>query len=402
MHRPPPVDGTTIAPLLDYWGNPPGRCRATAEPEAYVQYVNGLPWNWLTRSDMVYEPFRPIPRSIYGRAPLESIILNANTDIRFQLYFLQRFTEGNIPDAFASAPESVVARPDRAVPGLLGRLHVRRPVPQAPGPLDTWRQQDRMVEREGLLGRLRLFLMRKTTAAYHVVPSDLGFTEDVNRSSGESQADVQHRVGDLPLIRYIQGIITSFLRTTCTCRSSTRSTSAKSRTTGSTRRRPTTSTSRTAPSRRPTCGSSGSGSRSRRAAPCRGTSSPSGRARSRCRRCRGARGRSTRRPRHRTLACHCPRRRSPKCRASCRCRHCWTTRWPSRSSAHRRCRLRRRRRRPAGSTDPACLGQQGSSRDGGHHDRDGDRRLRRTRRGRRRPDGHGAPVRHRADEARAA
>ena len=76
------------------------------EPEAYVQYVNGLPWNWLTRSDMVYEPFRPIPRSIYGRAPLESIILNANTDIRFQLYFLQRFTEGNIPEAFASAPES--------------------------------------------------------------------------------------------------------------------------------------------------------------------------------------------------------------------------------------------------------------------------------------------------------
>ena len=34
----------------------------------------------------------------------------------------------------------------------------------------------------------------------------------VNRSSGESQADVQHRIGDLPLIRYAQRIVTSFLK----------------------------------------------------------------------------------------------------------------------------------------------------------------------------------------------
>ena len=91
----------TYGPLLDYWGNPPH------EPaEAYVQYVNGLPWNWLTRGDLIYEPFRPRNNSPYGHAPIESVILNANTDIRFQVYFLQRFTEGNIPEAFASAPET--------------------------------------------------------------------------------------------------------------------------------------------------------------------------------------------------------------------------------------------------------------------------------------------------------
>jgi ADP-ribose pyrophosphatase YjhB (NUDIX family) len=54
--------------------------------------------------------------------------------------------------------------------------------------------------------------MRKTAAAYHVVPSDLGFTETVNLSSSESQGDVGHRVGDLPLIRYAQRIVSSFLR----------------------------------------------------------------------------------------------------------------------------------------------------------------------------------------------
>ena len=96
-----PFDGTTLAPLQDYWGNPPA-----APAEAYVQYVNGVPWNWLTRADVIYDPFRAVNSSLYGKAPIESIILNANTDLRFQIYFLQRFTEGNVPEAFASAPDT--------------------------------------------------------------------------------------------------------------------------------------------------------------------------------------------------------------------------------------------------------------------------------------------------------
>ena len=56
-----------------------------------------------------------------------------------------------------------------------------------------------------------LFMMRKTCAAFHVVPADLGFTENVNRSSGESQADVQHRVGDLPLMEHVEAILSAFL-----------------------------------------------------------------------------------------------------------------------------------------------------------------------------------------------
>ncbi len=75
-----PVDGSLIAPLLDYWGNPPGAMAAPGEdlPPAYVQYVNGIPWNWLTRADLIYEPFRPHNDSPYGHAPIESIMLNAN------------------------------------------------------------------------------------------------------------------------------------------------------------------------------------------------------------------------------------------------------------------------------------------------------------------------------------
>jgi hypothetical protein len=200
------VDGTSIAPLLDYWGNSP-----QSPTEAYVQYVQGLPWNWLTRDDLIYEPFRPVPGSPYGRAPLESILLNANTDLRFQAYFLQRFTEGNIPEAFASAPETWSPTQieqfqeywDAFMLGDQAYKHQIRWIPG--GSTIAWSNEKDFSD------QFSLFLMRKSCAAYHVTPADLGFTENVNRSSGETQRDVQHRIGDLPLLTYAEGVLTDFL-----------------------------------------------------------------------------------------------------------------------------------------------------------------------------------------------
>lgn len=201
------IDGTMIAPLLDYWGNPP------EEPaEAYVQYANGLPWVWFKQSDLVYVPFRKLSESPYGQAPLETILLNANTDIRFQTYFLQRFTEGNLPAAFASSPETWTPQQidqfqevwDSLMLGDQATKHQIRWLPG--GSKIEWSNEKDFSD------TFSLFLMRKTCAAYHVVPSDLGFTDNVNRSSGESQADVQHRVGDLPLLRHIQTILSHFLQ----------------------------------------------------------------------------------------------------------------------------------------------------------------------------------------------
>jgi hypothetical protein len=206
------VDGTTIAPLLDYWGRTPRAERpGDPEPEAYVQFIQGLPWNWLTISDLIYEPFRPRPNSPYGTAPLESILLNANTDLRFQAYFLQRFTEGNLPAAFASAPETWT--PDQIETFqetwdtmMLGDQAAKNQIRWLPGGSKIeWSNEKDFTD------AFSLFLMRKTAAAFHVVPADLGFTENVNKSSGESQGDVQHRVGDLPLINHVQGVLSHFL-----------------------------------------------------------------------------------------------------------------------------------------------------------------------------------------------
>jgi 2'-5' RNA ligase len=201
------VSGRTLAPLLDYWGDSPD-----APAPAYVQFAQGLPFNWLTREDLIYEPYDPQPDSIYGRAPLEDVLLNANTDIRFQLYFLQRFTEGNIPEAFASAPEKW--SPDEIENWqnlwdsvMYGDQSRKSQIHWMPGGTTiAWSNEKDFTD------SFSLFLMRKTCAAFSVVPTDLGFTENANLASGESQADVQHKVGDLPLAHHVQDILSAFLQ----------------------------------------------------------------------------------------------------------------------------------------------------------------------------------------------
>lgn len=201
------VDGTSVAPLLDDWGRTP-----QAPAPAYVQYSNGLPWNWLTTNDLIYKPFRKIPGSPYGRAPLESILLNANTDLRTQAYFLQRYTEGNLPAAFASAPESWTPQQIEQFQEywdafLLGDQSFKAQVRWIPpGSKIEWSNEKDFSD------EFSLHMLRKTFAAYHVVPSDAGFTQEVNKSSGETQSDVQHRLGDVPLAKHVDGIFTSFLQ----------------------------------------------------------------------------------------------------------------------------------------------------------------------------------------------
>ena len=207
------IDGTTIAPLLDDYGDiPMRRLPDDPAPPAYVQYAQGVPWTWLTDDDLIYEPYQSTSSTPYGKAPIETILLNANTDLRFQAHFISRFTEGNVPEAFATSPEGwspdqITEFQDAWDAFLLGDEAAKHQIKWVPH--DTtlaWSRE------EDFSDTFSLFLMRKTAAAYHVTPQDLGFTEDVNRATSETQVDNQFRIGDLPLTEHIEGILDSFLQ----------------------------------------------------------------------------------------------------------------------------------------------------------------------------------------------
>jgi SPP1 gp7 family putative phage head morphogenesis protein len=202
------VDGRTINPYIDANGR-----RPLPPAPAFYQTVHGMVADWLTTEDIIYNPFRPQEDSPFGLAPIESIILTANTDIRFQWHFLQMFTEGSVPAGFMEVPPDVSAPDqvaewqdywDATVMGDQAKLHQLIAVPSGSRYQET--RPSTFDE------KFPQYLMMRTCAAYGVVPQDLGLVHDVNRANGETQVDVQFRVNTQPWVRYVEGHLTRYVQ----------------------------------------------------------------------------------------------------------------------------------------------------------------------------------------------
>lgn len=202
------LDGTTFVPFIDDHGR-----RPEAPAPAYAQRILGQINTEYTREDVTYLPFRPQADNPYGLAPMESILLTANTDIRFQMHFLELFTDGTVPGGFIELPEDI-SSPDQIeewqdywdafMEGDQTILHHLIAVPAGTTITET---RPKTFEKE-----FPQYLMSRTAAAFGVVPQDLGFVDDVNRANGETQVDVQFRVNTLPWVRWIEGIVSRYLQ----------------------------------------------------------------------------------------------------------------------------------------------------------------------------------------------
>lgn len=201
------IDGTTIFPLIDERGR-----RPRPPAPAWQQVIKGMPTVEFTTDDIDYLVFRPQPGSPFGLAPLESILLTANTDMRFQWHFLQLFTDGNVPAGFMEVPADT-SSPDQVaewqgywdamILGDQAKLHQLVAVPAGTKVTETKPSQFDPTFPE--------YLMSRTCAAYGVVPQDLGLVKDVNRANGETQVDIQFRVNTLPWVRWVEGILTRYV-----------------------------------------------------------------------------------------------------------------------------------------------------------------------------------------------
>jgi len=202
------VDGKTINPYIDENGR-----RPKAPAPAYWQTVHGMVADWLTTDDIIYVPFRPQEDSPFGLAPIESILLTANTDIRFQWHFLQMFTEGSVPAGFIKVPPDV-SSPDQVAEWqdywdamVMGDQAKMRQLIAVPADSDYIATKPATFDKA-----FPEYLMIRTCAAFGVVSQDLSLTGDVNRATGETQTDIQFRVNTLPWVRYVEGILTRYLQ----------------------------------------------------------------------------------------------------------------------------------------------------------------------------------------------
>lgn len=95
-----PLDGSTITRLLDDHGRTP----LPPDP-AYQQILKGMPAVDYSRDELVYKPRNLRTHRVYGYSPVEQIIMTVNIALRRQVWQLQKYTEGNIPEALIGVPE---------------------------------------------------------------------------------------------------------------------------------------------------------------------------------------------------------------------------------------------------------------------------------------------------------
>jgi len=104
------LDGATIKRVIDDWGRTPLPYRdadgVTVYPPAYQQVLKGLPAVDYSAHDIIYRPRNVRAHKVYGYSPVQQVLMTVNIALRRQLWQLDYFSEGSIPDALIGVPTS--------------------------------------------------------------------------------------------------------------------------------------------------------------------------------------------------------------------------------------------------------------------------------------------------------
>ena len=103
------LDGATIKRVIDDWGRTPQPYSdgqgAVIFPPAYQQVLKGLPAVNYSARDIIYRPRNVRAHRVYGYSPVQQVLMTVNIALRRQLWQLDYFTEGSIPDALIGVPQ---------------------------------------------------------------------------------------------------------------------------------------------------------------------------------------------------------------------------------------------------------------------------------------------------------
>jgi len=207
-----PVDAATIVLELDENGSTP------LPPDvAYRQIIHGKEVATFTADEMYYEMMNSRTYTPYGLAPLESLVLGVSAALKSDIYNVHLLTEGNIPEGFFGVPEAWTpdqikefqALWDAALSGDTRAMSKLKFVPSgkgATGYTPAVKPEDMRYK------ELQEWLMKKTCMLFEIQPNELGFTESVNKSTGEVQQDIGFNSGLMPLAHFFEEIFTDVIQ----------------------------------------------------------------------------------------------------------------------------------------------------------------------------------------------
>ena len=204
-----PLDAATIKLRVAEDGGTP------LPPEiAYKQIIRGQEVATWDADEMYYEMLNPRTDTPYGLSPLESLMLTVSQALKSELFNLGMLTEGNIPEGLFGVPDSWTQKQiaewqltwDAALEGNQKAQSKLRFVPK--GSYMATKKPEDMRYKE-----LNEWLMQLTCMMFEIQPQELGFTDTVNKSTGEVQQDIGRSTGLKPLANFIEEIFTDVIQT---------------------------------------------------------------------------------------------------------------------------------------------------------------------------------------------
>lgn len=193
------IDGETIKPIIDNWGSIVG----------YQQILWGYPATGYDSTptvdsfdadEMTYWVFNPRVDSVYGTAPVEDILPLILTAIKRTQTHMGWYTEGTIPDAFLTAPESwgpeQLAEYQKWWDDELADTRSKRKLRTIPFGTEYTPARPfefSKDEHEAIVSMIW---------AYMAVPKHI-IVSQVNRATSESQGDEATDTGLVPLLRFL-------------------------------------------------------------------------------------------------------------------------------------------------------------------------------------------------------
>lgn len=201
-----PIDGATIKRVIDDWGRTP-----IAPVPAYQQVLKGFPAIDYTTDDLIYRPRNQRTHKVYGLSPVEQIIMTVNIGIRRQVWQLQSFTEGNIPEALIGTPSNWTPDQIRSFQDwfdqmLEGNTGERRRARFVPGEISKGYIATKPSE---LFGAAEEWLARIVCFAFSISPQP--FVAMMNRATAETAQETAAQEGLAPLQQWVKNLIDSII-----------------------------------------------------------------------------------------------------------------------------------------------------------------------------------------------
>ncbi len=208
-----PVDAATIVLEVDESGGTP-----MPPDAAYKQFIRGKQVAEFTADEMYYEMLNSRTYTPYGLSPLESLVLGVSSALKSDVYNLHMLTEGNIPEGFFGVPDDWTPDQikefqtlwDAALAGDTRATSKLKFVPSgkgATGYTPALKPEDMKYK------ELQEWLMKKTCMLFEIQPQELGFTDTVNKATGEVQQSIGLNSGLKPLASFFEEIFTDVIQT---------------------------------------------------------------------------------------------------------------------------------------------------------------------------------------------